>query len=67
MKKKKYEVPTTVHTEVELENGFMKASIFEPDENRDEGVSIEGHEIGNTGDYTDIGWDQNDGGSSFGN
>ena len=41
--KKEYIAPLTEKTEVELEQGFM--------------VSIEGHEVGNTGDYTDIGWD----------
>lgn len=57
MKKKEYEVPLTTYSEVELEQGFMSASIFEDVNNQDNGVSITGHEVGNTGDYTDFGWD----------
>lgn len=57
--KKKYIAPQTEMSEVELEDGFMKASAFEPGEEH-KGVSIEGHELGNTGDYTGegLGWDQ---------
>ena len=68
MKKKLYETPRTQHVEVELEQGFMTASVFDPENGQDDGVSIDGHEVGNTGDYTDIGWD-NDGGtrSTWGN
>ena len=53
---------------MELEQGFMAASVFDPEKGQDDGVSIGGHEVGNTGDYTDIGWD-NDGGtkSTWGN
>lgn len=58
MKKKNYVAPRTEQKEVELENGFMSsASIFENPEIKDGGVEIEGHEVGNTGDYTDVGWD----------
>lgn len=57
MKKVVYVAPETKLTKVELENGFMKGSVFDPDNNQDEGVSIEGHEVGNEGDYTDLGWD----------
>lgn len=58
MKKKKfYERPQTTHTSVEAENGFMNASVFDPENQQDDGVSITGHEVGNTGDYTGIGWD----------
>lgn len=66
--KDKYEAPLTRRTQVDLENGFMKASVFDPDNGQDDGVSIDGHEVGNTGDYTNIGWD-NDGGtqSTWGN
>lgn len=53
--KEKYESPSTQKTQVNLENGFMTASIFEDDNNQDDGVSITGHEVGNTGTYTD--WD----------
>lgn len=58
--KKKYEAPQTDLTQVELEQGFMSASIFDDENNQDNGVSIDGHEVGNTGDYTDIGWDFQD-------
>lgn len=57
MKKKEYEVPLTTYSEVELEQGFMKASIFEPEDGHDKGVTIEGHEFGNSQDFTDTGWD----------
>lgn len=56
-KKEKYESPRTEKTQVNLESGFMTASIFEDVNNQDDGVSIEGHEVGNTGDYTEMGWD----------
>lgn len=56
--KKEYIAPLTEKTEVELEQGFMSsASVFDSENGQDDGVSIEGHEVGNTGDYTDIGWD----------
>lgn len=60
MKKVVYVAPETKLTKVELENGFMKGSVFNPENDQDEGVSIEGHEIGNTGDYSQegFGWDQ---------
>lgn len=50
---KEYEVPQTTCLEVELEQGFMKASIFEEGEGHDKGVSIEGHGFGNSGNYFD--------------
>ncbi|WP_302429934.1 hypothetical protein [Phocaeicola coprophilus] len=55
--KAKYESPSTKKTQVNLESGFMSASIFDKENGQDDGVSIDGHEVGNTGDYTDIGWD----------
>lgn len=55
--KKIYNPPITEMVEVEFEGGFMSASVMDPNDNRDDGVSIKGHEVGNTGDYTDIGWD----------
>ena len=66
--KKDYIAPHTEKTEVEMEQGFMSASIFDSENEQDDGVSIGGHEVGNTGDYTDIVWD-NDGGtrSTWGN
>lgn len=57
MKKKEYEIPRMDKLEVELEKGFMKASVFDPENNQDDGVTITGHEVGNTGDYSNIGWD----------
>ena len=68
MKKKAYVAPETEMRTVELEQGFMTASVFDPENQQDDGVSIDGHEVGNTGDYTNIGWD-NDGGtqSTWGN
>lgn len=50
---KKYEAPQTQHAEVELEQGFMSASVFEPEDGHDKGVSIEGHGFGNSGNYFD--------------
>lgn len=57
MKKTKYLAPSTKYTDVELEQGFMKASVFEPEDQHDEGVTIEGHEFGNSQDFTGTGWD----------
>lgn len=53
MKKKIYEAPLFEVKRVELEKGFMKASIFQDDDKHDEGVSIEGHSVGNSGNYFD--------------
>lgn len=50
---KEYEAPQTTCLEVELEQGFMKASIFEEREGHDKGVSIEGHGFGNSVNYFD--------------
>lgn len=57
MKRKEYEIPRMDKMEVELEKGFMKASVFEPEDGHDKGVTIEGHEFGNSQDFTDTGWD----------
>ena len=57
--KSKYVAPSTQRVTMELEQGFMSASIFDPENQQDDGVSIDGHEVGNTGDYTGIGWDNN--------
>lgn len=64
---KKYEAPQTQHAEVELEQGFMKASVFEPEDVHDKGVTIKGHGFGNSQDFTGTGWDddQNTSTSSF--
>lgn len=53
MKKKVYEAPLFEALRVELEQGFMKASVFEPEDGHDKGVSIEGHGFGNSGNYFD--------------
>lgn len=55
--KEKYEAPRTACTEVELESGLLSASVFDPENRQDNGVSIEGHEVGTEADYTNIGWD----------
>lgn len=58
MKRKIYESPLTLRTEVELESEFMgKASVFEPEDGHDKGVTIKGHEFGNSQDFTGTGWD----------
>ena len=57
MKKKEYEIPRMDKLEVELEQGFMKASVFEPENGHDKGVTIEGHGFGNSQDFTGTGWD----------
>lgn len=35
----------------------MKASIFEPEDEHDEGVTIQNHEFGKSYDFTKDGWD----------
>ena len=57
MKKKEYEIPRMDKLEVELEQGFMKASVFEPENGHDKGVTIEGHEFGNNQDFSGSSWD----------
>lgn len=67
MKKKCYEAPDMEVIHVELEKGFMKASIFEPEDGHDEGLTIEEHGFADPsvdweGDYTtgdNAGWDNN--------
>lgn len=59
---KEYEAPQTTCLEVELEQGFMKASVFEDGTENADGVAIEKHEFANPsasweGDYTEDGWD----------
>lgn len=58
---KEYEAPQTTCLEVELEQGFMSASVFEDGTENAEGVTIEKHEFANPdapweGNYTD--WDK---------
>lgn len=58
MNKKFYETPLTQHVEVELEEGIMnKASVFDPEDQHDKGVTIEGHGFGNGQDFSGTGWD----------
>lgn len=59
--KKKYIAPQTEMSEVELESGFMKASVFEG-ENQEKGLTTEEHGFANPdeeweGDYNNQGWD----------
>lgn len=61
MKKKKYEAPQTRYLVVELEQGFMKASVFEDGKENADGVAIEEHGFAKPdqsweGNYTE--WDQ---------
>lgn len=59
MTKTKYVVPQTKCSEVELEEGFMKASVVDGDKQEAPTISINDQEIGATSDYfTDnSGWD----------
>lgn len=62
MKKKIYEVPLTTYSEVELEQGFMSASVFEDGTENAEGVTIEEHQFASPGqswegDYSGDTWD----------
>lgn len=51
MKKTKYLAPSTQYTDVELEQGFMKASVFEEKENT-ESLTIEDHKVDETFDFS---------------
>lgn len=53
---KKYEAPQTQHAEVELEQGFMSASVFEKKENT-ESLTIEEHKVDETFDFSNDSWD----------
>lgn len=67
MKRKEYEIPRMDKMEVELEKGFMKASVFEGGTENADGVIIEEHGFANPGtaenpnpwegNYTNDGWD----------
>lgn len=63
MKKKKYEAPQTQFQEVELEGGFMLASVGKDPEDSKGGITIEEQKSGVAigGPETDGRWD-----SSFG-
>lgn len=58
MKRKIYERPQTTLMCIEVENGFMGGSIFDEENQQDDGVSIEGHEVGNEATYEN--WDFQD-------
>lgn len=60
--KEKYESPSTQKTQVNLENGFMSASVFEDGTENAEGVTIEEHGFANPdspweGNYSGSTWD----------
>lgn len=60
--KEKYESPSTRKTQVNLENGFMSASVFEDGTENAEGVTIEEHGFANPGaewegNYSGSTWD----------
>lgn len=62
MTKTKYVAPQTKCSEVELEEGFMKASVFEDGTENADGVAIEQHGFAEPekaweGNYTTEGWD----------
>lgn len=57
MRKETYETPLFESIRVEMEEGIMKASVFEPENGHDKGVTIEGHGFGESQDFTGTGWD----------
>ena len=52
MKKDVYVAPVMEIYHLELEHGFMKASIFEPETGHHSGVTIDGHEVASEFDYS---------------
>jgi len=57
---KKYEAPQTQHAEVELEQGFMSASVVDEDKQEKPTISIQNQEVGAESDYfsdPNAGWD----------
>lgn len=64
MRKETYETPLFESIRVEMEKGIMKASVFEPENGHDKGVTIEGHGFGNSQDFTGSGWDDDQSSSS---
>lgn len=60
--KSKYVAPSTQRVTVELEHGFMTASIFEDENRHDEGLSTEEHGFADPtkqweGNYGEGEWD----------
>lgn len=59
MNKKHYTTPCTESISIEMETAFMsKASVFDPEGGHDKGVTIDGHDFGNSQDFTGDGWDE---------
>ncbi len=56
MKKKAYVAPETEMRIVELEQGFMNASVYPEPENT-ESLEIKNHEVDETFDFTQGEWD----------
>lgn len=54
-KMKKYEAPETKHQEVELENGFLKASVVDKDEPNSD-VTAGNQTISDDWDFTGNEW-----------
>ncbi len=58
-KKEKYEAPQTEVTKVELENGFMAASVVDKEDNKDNPVDAGDQEVGGNYDLTGNEWQTN--------
>lgn len=56
--KKEYIAPLTEKTEVELEQGFMAASVVDKDPNRDNPVDAGDQEIEGNYDFTNNPWEE---------
>lgn len=56
MKKLCYEAPDMEVVRVELEKGFMAASVFETKDNSED-LKIKDHQVDETFDFSDSGWD----------
>ena len=54
--KKTYEAPLTKLKQVELESGFMEASVVDKDDNTDNSVNAGDQEIEGNYDFTDNAW-----------
>ena len=60
--KSKYVAPSTRRVTVELEQGFMTASVFDAEDGHDKGLTTEEHGFANPGsqwegDYSNDTWD----------
>lgn len=56
--KKEYIAPLTERTEVELEQGFMNASVVDKDPNRDNPVDAGDQKIEGNYDFTNNPWEE---------